>query len=405
MIYDRFARRLGSALTICLLSCVASSAAEPIWAARDWQRKKVEKDPAREGLERIQAVFHSYPDHVLAISCKQLVDPKNGDALVNKGYGDHQISFHSIGRWGWSFENFFGPEITITKADGKTGPVRLGALTSLNILEGKGRRVMGDFRWPLLDDGSKVGSLILRCVTQSGQPTWLYGRAFIIGDPSLSFKRLTLSSFGGAAGTPPPGRQQMLAGLTAHGAAPSPGPLSMDEYWMIAAHNRGWSTQMDNRGSCGVFLKDELNGIDYKGGGSVSLLPALSSPRALRFAISDFKGDPDEWVPKLRGGAVSARRALEGMDWRPDAAKELAALDDVAAPMLKRLGGDAQIVKSWLERRKLLCELAEAAAAANPGSMDDLALGEALQQARLFLEDDATWNKAIEELMPHDKKK
>lgn len=369
-----------------------------IWAVREWERIPFKNDPARTGLEHLTATFYSFPARVLAVAYEQTVDPAHGDAPVDQGYGDRFMRFIGVGRWGWSFETFFVPEVT---AKDGSEPVRVGVLRALNTLECEGNRIMADFVWPLLKGGQETGSLVLRCVVHADEPAWLYGRVFLVGGPELVLKQLQLGSFGGSAGAAPPGARQWLAGTTKDEVEPSPGALPLEEYWMLSAHKVGYDAYLERRGSAGIFLPEGLSALNYRGNGSVSLVPRSDPGRVLCFALSDFAEDAPTWIARLRKEAPARRQRLATLDWQPNASVEVPRIEARGANLVDGLGEPHPLAREWSQRRTRLAERARAAQAAGLGSPEEQQLGQEIQSVRLWIE--KGWPPAVTALIESER--
>jgi len=375
---------------LCLLALLSVGwpaplvAAPAIWAVREWERLPFQGDPERTGLDHLTCVFYSFPARVLALAYEQTVDPAQDDAPVYKGYGDRFMRFLSLARWGWSFETFFYPEITLTGPDGRSSRLTPGVLRELNLLEAEGRRVMADFVWPLRSGSAEIGYLVLRSVIHAEEPTWLYARTFVAGDPGLALGNLTLGSFGGMAGTPPPGQEQWLANLDGDAPAPARGPLPLDPNWFLAAHKLGWSAFADARGSASIVLPEQLQALNYRGGGSITLVP-LPGTRALSFALSDFLGDASEQIARLRQEAPQRQSRLRALDWRPDLLAHLALLDREAEALACLADPAHPLRQRWQQVRTRAEEAIRQAAGREAGAAEELAAASCLQEARLLL--------------------
>ena len=372
------------------------NAAKRIWAMRAWERTPATNDA---GIENISALFCSYPAHVLGILCRQtarkIAVAGQEPAPAWKARDEGSVAYLGLARWGWSSGNFFGPDIAATRG-GKGLPVKRGLLRHLNLLESEGERVMADFVWPLLLDDREIGVLVLRCAILAQEPNRLYASVFIVGDPSLALRKLTLDSYGGFPGAVP-GGEQWLAGLTTNACAPTKTVvLPLDEYWAFTAHKVGFKVEIENRGAEGIFLRGELKELVYTGGwpgGSVILVPREAGCRALHFALSTFLEPQARRLAAFRAEAPALEQRLATFAWQPDYQAELARLDAVMAPRAADLGAEHPLTRDWRQRRDELVERINRAQAAGAGAAEDLACGQALQAARQFSED--SWPQAV----------
>lgn len=354
----------------------------PLWANREWERIP---DPARPGMDQITALLDAFPPRQLGLSVIQSVDPAQGDKLN----GQSVMKFSSLARWGWNdYGNFHSPAVTLNGQ-----PVTLGALRALNVLESQGDRIMGDFLWDLLAGDQVCGRLVLRCVIRDGEPTWLYARTFVVGPPGLALTSVTLSSFGGFVSLAP-GAEQWVAGATAHGPAPAPGPLSLEEYWFFATHQVRGGEDISRRGSSGVFLPEELKTLEFSGRGTLRLVLPQGA-RSVGYAVSDLRGDPDAWIAAARADGAARRQRLAEMPWRPDMERELRLLDQEAQPLVAGLETASPVRQAWQEQRDAVAAALQTAAAADLGTEDELAFGLALQHARGVLQN--LWKEAVAE--------
>ncbi|MCF7855647.1 MAG: hypothetical protein K9N51_12675, partial [Candidatus Pacebacteria bacterium] len=360
---------------IFLLMAAGVNAGE-LFAGREWHRLRSHQVGSRnaihgrENREQIVAIFYAFPDKMVAVQYQQTVIPGTPDTPVWERGGDAQLAYRGRARWGWDFTNFHHPQIRFTTADGDQVEVLPGILAehklneqqaatvaqrshglleSLNVLQSRGKRVMGDFVWPLVHDGERLGYLVLRVVIFEDEPNWLYGHTFVCGDPRLRLRKLDLSSWGGRAGAVPPGAKQWLAGITSHGPAPRRNSqLPLQEYWVLAAHKRGWGSY-DRRGSTAVFLQEDIDTLRkgaHNGCVSMELGP---DARGVRYAISDFRGrqTPGTQIDTLRRQAPARKKRLVELDWQPPWQRELSALLEKANMLARDLPPDTPPLSNW----------------------------------------------------------
>ena len=371
--------------TLALPALAAIPPESPLWAKREWERIP---STTREGMDTVTAVLSAFPPREVGLAVIQDVDPAQNDRLI----GAANLRYNGHARWGWSS---VAPDVALGAAT-PAQKVTQGPLRELNVLESQGERVMADFVWSLLVGEEVRGSFVLRCVFYADEPSWVYVCAFVAGDPNLWISGLRLHSWGGFVRLDP-GAEQWTAGLTTHGVAPARGPLPLDEYWFFAAHQAHTEAWLLTRGSAGVFLPDQLEQLEYQGGGSLRLVPVAGS-RAVCWTMRDFNEPTEPWLAVARADAPRRQQRLAEMVWRPDMARELQLLDDHARPLLEGLAEQSPTVVAWQKERATVEQAAQAAQGTDPGSPEELAWGTTVQAARLALE--SLWATAAEEFLP-----
>ncbi len=357
-------------------------------------------DANRKGLALVSAVFYSYPSRQLAVLSEEMVDPGNANALSDKSRP--RLRFLSSARWGWSPDHFFSPTFVLREPETqKEQKVSQGALEAFYLAESEGDRVMADFVWPLLVDGRKHGSLVLRCVIWADEPLCLYARAMLNGDAELEFQQLYLASWAGGTGLP--GNQIWISGATRTSPAPPKGTaLPLDEYWFYAIY--GDKLINGERGAVGVFAPETLTEIKYPGGwaGAVALMPNKQHAKAMVFALEDMGGKPgqhmDDLVAKSRSAAAARRQRLTTMNWRPDWAAQIRMVESELNTLTEMLGAEDGIEKSLVaEINQLKTEVAAVSPGITMGAPAEVAIGLALQ--RLGKTVCEAWGQAADGMM------
>ena len=386
-------RHLGLALFLVALAWPGLAAVPPdapIWANRVWEPVPSTVG-GHAGMDTVTAPSFALPTRQGGLAVIQGVDPAHGVRLV----GASMVKFHSLARWGWNaYGNLHNAEVVLT--GDPPAKAMLGALRELNVLESQGDRVMADFVWPLLVEEHPRGLLVMRCVFRAEEPSWLYARTFVAGDPRLTIRSLSLSSFGGSTSLAP-GAQQGVFGLSEGGPAPARGPLALDQYWFFAAHQLNAAAAIGSRGSAGIFLPSQLQELSYLGGGSLRLTPTPGA-REVSWAISDFHESPEAWIAAARAASAERQKRLAEMAWRPDMARELQLLDADAKPFLRSLEAQSPTRTAWQKERAAVEEAIRAAEGTAVGSEEELVYGAVVQQARLQLK--SLWPEAVKELFP-----
>jgi len=273
------------------------------------KRFPVANDAVRAGLEVAEREANLGN---LRLAYHQLVDPRNHDAPVVKGYGDYLMRCEfPIWNWNWDLEYFL--DATITDVSGKSAIAnRARVQEGMFVLE-RGNRAVVDMVWPLA--GELTGKLIVRLVKLGANDKWFYLEVSLEGAAESRISQLRVGAYPFTT-TGPPERQRWVTSLTStHQMGNARSPLDASTEWGLVLHNRN---AHETGGCLLVFDPEEIESV--KAGGTYNVAtfldPKPNAARAVHLAVGYFWDQPcDQAISAFRTEAESKLRSLRSLPW------------------------------------------------------------------------------------------
>jgi len=298
-------------LLLAALASVATPArADDEIVATTSEERLPEKDAGREGLVMVK---RSLMLGNVAFRYQQLVDPKQNDKPLNQRYADYILGCE-FPRYSWNWDLQYFLEATVARPDEKPFNANRALLQEgISILQ-QGKRGVADMVWPLPATATRPqpGRLAVRFVKLPDEPTWLYLRVSIEGEPDTKLTQVQLSSYPTVTSGPPE-RQRWAATLTRAMQMDKPVPLDPAEEWAIVMHNR---YAHEEGGSILVMDPEQIVSGDIGGVYPISVRMQTRPLSVATFAMGYFWDTPyDRAIAAFQPTAPERLRRLRAMDW------------------------------------------------------------------------------------------
>jgi len=242
----------------------------------------------------------------------QLVDPRDNDRPVVKGYGDYLFGclFPPAG-WNWDLEYFL--EVTVSRPNEPPfSATRATLQQGMYVLE-TGSRAVADMVWRF-PGPDPSGLLTVRIVKPAAEANWFYLEAGVEGDPQAQITQVRTGSYPFTT-TGPPERQRWATTLTnAYLLTDAAAKFDPATEWGLVLHNR--NAQED--GGC-LLVLDPQEVASANVGGTYCVGVAMAPPpgtRSVHLAMGYFWDERyDRAVGDFRRDAPAVLQRLRRTDW------------------------------------------------------------------------------------------
>ena len=302
-------------------------AADPCPVTLHDERTPAKDDPVRQGLEFVERRVSLGN---LDFRYRQLVDPKQADLPVVKGYGDFFLACgFPPGTWNWNQEYFL--DASVVRPGAPPFTANRATLQAGTYIVESGTRGVVDMVWPLPPlPGPQVvtattgtpGRLAVRVVKIGPQTQWFFMELGLEDAGAAEFGAITLAGFPVVTSGPPERQRWAVTPSRALQLGTGQVPLDPATECVILLHNK---FDQEDGGELVVMDPDEVKAVTVGGVYPVAIVLVPKPGRStLHVALGYFWDTPyGRASDEFRRQAPGVRDQLRRLDW--DARRDAAA--------------------------------------------------------------------------------